>query len=116
MKTIEKLTKLIAENPDLPIKVKISGECYGDFQWYLGELKDCKVTELALYRPKCCDEQYYEKDDIDEIVDDIFDNICDEDYFENCYDEFSTEEMNEIAKQKAEELDWQKVILIYVGV
>ena len=112
MKIIEKLTKLIAENPDLPIKVHISGECDGDFQWYLGELNDCKVTELALYRPKFGDEQYYEKDNISEIIDDILD----EDYFENCYDEFSDEEMNEIAKKRAEELDWQKVILIYVGV
>lgn len=112
MKTIEKLTKLIAENPDLPIKVHISGECVGDFQWYLGDLKDCKVTELALYRPEFGDEQYYEKDDIYEIVDDIFDNI----YGEDCYDEFSHEQIEEIAKQKAEELDWQKVILIYVGV
>ena len=53
-----------------------------------------------------------EKADIDIIEDEISDVICD-------YDEYfslSDEEFNAVVKKKAEELPWEKVILIEVGV
>ena len=42
--------KAITENPDLPIKVFISGECYeDDASWFVGEVFDCRVTEIVTY-------------------------------------------------------------------
>lgn len=108
----EKFLKLVQENPDLPIKTYISGECCGDDMWYVGEIYDCEVSELALYEPYYSEERYYEKDDIDDIIDDIYERLCDEEQYSN----LSDKELNEICKQKAEELDWQKCIVLYVGV
>lgn len=102
--------KAITENPDLPIKVFISGECYeDDASWFVGEVFDCRVTEIVTYGN---DARVYEKADIDIIEDEISDVICD-------YDEYfslSDEEFNAVVKKKAEELPWEKVILIEVGV
>ena len=108
----EKFIQLLKENLDLPIKVFISGECHDeDAMWFAGDVRDCEVTEIAEYEPQYTDcTRYYEKDDIDDIIEDIYDRICDD------YENLSNEEIEKIAKQKAEELEWEKVILIYVGV
>lgn len=110
----EKFIELVKENPDLPIKVFISGECQDeDVQWFAGDVHRCGVSEIALYMPLYGDcERYYEKSDIDDIIEDICERLCDEEE----YADLPNEELDKIAKQKAEELEWQKVILIYVGV
>lgn len=106
----KEFVKLVTENPELPIKVFIDGECHDDdASWFVGEVFDCRVTEIVTYGNVA---RVYEKADIDIIEDDISDNICD-------YDEYfslSDEEFNSVVKKKAEELPWEKVILIEVGV
>ena len=106
---IKNFIKAISENPDLPIKVFICGDCYDgvDFDWYLGNVYDCKVTEIAEYNNRT-----YEKDDIDEIASEIYDDIGG--YEE--YKKLSDDEVLQIANRKAEELEWEKVILLLVGV
>ena len=109
----EKFVKLVSENPDLPIKTYISGECCGDDIWYVGEVEGCKIAEIALYEPLYLDcARYYEKDDISDIEEDLYERLSDEEEYEN----ISDKELEVICKQKAEELEWQKVILLYVGV
>lgn len=108
----KKFIQLVKENPDLPIKVFISGECYADDGcWFAGDVYGCEVTEIVSY--EMYDEpRYYTKDDIDEIAEYIEEYICDEDEYKN----LSDEELEKVAKQKAEELEWEGVILIRVGV
>ena len=46
MEINKEFVKLVAENPELPIKVFINGECCEDDNcWYVGEVYNCKVTE-----------------------------------------------------------------------
>jgi len=109
----EKFLKLVSENPDAPIRVYISGECYAeDGCWYIGEVTNCDLTEITEYEMLGCDVRYFEKYDIDEIIEDIEERLSDEEK----YAKMSDEELDKIAKQKAEELPWEQVILLYVGV
>lgn len=70
MEINKEFVKLVAENPELPIKVFINGECGDGDCWFVGEIYDCKVTEITEYRDKC-----YERDDFDWLKDIISDEV-----------------------------------------
>ena len=100
--------KLVAENPELPIKVFINGECCEDDNcWFVGEIYDCKVTEITEYKYR-----YYERDDLDWLKDIISDEVCDEPEYVNLTDE----ELDKKIEEKVEGLDWERVILLKVSV
>lgn len=108
MEINKEFVKLVAENPELPIKVFINGECCEDDNcWYVGEVYDCKVTEITEY-----DDKYYERDDFDWLKDIISDEVYDEPEYVNLTDEEFDEEMEE----KVEWLGWERVILLKVSV
>ena len=99
--------KIVAENPELPIKVFINGECGDEDCWYVGEIYDCKVTEITEYGDK-----YYERDDSNWLKDIISDEVCDEPEYVNLTDE----ELDKKIEEKVEGLDWERVILLKVSV
>lgn len=108
MEINKEFVKLVAENPELPIKVFINGECCEDDNcWYVGEVYDCKVTEITEYKDRC-----YERDDSDWLKDMISNDVCDEPEYINLTDEDFGKEMEEKVKQ----LDWERVILLMVSV
>ena len=111
-KSIAKLNKefvkLVAENPELPIKVFINGECGDDDNcWYVGEIHDCKVTEITEYGDKC-----YERDDFDWLKEIISNEVYDDPEYVNLTDE----EFDKKMEEKVEWLGWERVILLKVGV
>ena len=111
-KSIAKLNKefvkLVAENPELPIKVFINGECGDDDNcWYVGEIHDCKVTEITEYGDKC-----YERDDFDWLKEIISNEFYDDPEYVNLTDE----EFDKKMEEKVELLGWERVILLKVGV
>lgn len=111
-KSIAKLNKefvkLVAENPELPIKVFINGECGDDDNcWYVGEIHDCKVTEITEYGDKC-----YERDDFDWLKEIISNEVYDDPEYVNLTDE----EFDKKMEEKVESLGWERVILLKVGV
>ena len=111
-KSIAKLNKefvkLVAENPELPIKVFINGECSDDDNcWYVGEIYDCKVTEITEYGDKC-----YERDDFNWLKGIISDEVYDDPEYVNLTDE----EFDKKMEEKVELLGWERVILLKVGV
>ena len=111
-KSIAKLNKefvkLVAENPELPIKVFINGECGDDDNcWYVGEIHDCKVTEITEYGDKC-----YERDDFDWLKEIISNEFYDDPEYINLTDE----EFDKKMEEKVELLGWERVILLKVGV
>ena len=110
----EKFIKLVQENPDLPIKVFISGKCYyGENCWFVGEIVDCAVSKVVSYEPLFSEARYYKKEDIEEIIDDIIDRLFDDEQ----YRDLEIAEIVAIATEKAHnELDWLKCILLYVDV
>ena len=110
-KSIAKLNKefvkLVAENPELPIKVFINGECGDGDGWYVGEIYDCKVTEITKYGDKC-----YERDDFDWLKDIISNEFYDDPEYVNLTDE----EFDKKMEEKVEWLGWARVILSKVAV
>lgn len=108
MEINKEFVKLVAENPELPIKVFINGECCEDDNcWYVGEIYDCKVTEITEY-----DDKYYERDDFDWLKEIISDEACDEPEYVNLTDE----EFDKAMEEKVEWLGWERVILLKVSV
>lgn len=103
----KEFVKLVAENPNLPIKVFVSGDCMEDEEWVVGEIYDCKVTEIAEYKGRC-----YEKDDFDWLKEIISNDVCDDPEYANLTDE----EFDKAIEEKVEWLGWQRVILLKVDV
>ncbi len=107
MEINKEFVKLVAENPELPMKVFIDGECSDGDCWYVGEIHDCKVTEITEYG-----DMYYERDDSDWVKEIISDEVYDEPEYANLTDEEFDKKMDE----KVERLDWERVILLKVTV
>ena len=108
MEINKEFVKLVAENPELPIKVFINGECSDDDNcWYVGEIYDCEVTEITEYGDKC-----YERDDFDLLKDIISNEFYDDPEYVNLTDE----EFDKKIEGKVELLGWERVILLKVGV
>ena len=108
MEINKEFVKLVAENPELPIKVFIDGGCCEDDNcWFVGEVYDCKVTEITEYGDK-----YYERDDSDWLKDIISDEVWDEPEYVNLTDE----EFDKAMEEKVEWLGWERVILLKVSV
>ncbi len=108
MEINKEFVKLVAENPELPIKVFINGECGDDDNcWYVGEIYDCKVTEITEYGDKC-----YERDDFDWLKEIISNEVYDDPEYVNLTDE----EFDKKMEEKVEWLGWERVILLKVGV
>ena len=107
MEINKEFVKLVAENPELPIKVFVDGNCVEDEEWVVGKIYDCKVTEITEYEDKC-----YERDDFDWLKNIISDEVYDEPEYVNLTDE----EFDKAIEEKVEELDWERVILLKVSV
>lgn len=107
METNKEFVKLVAENPELPIKVFVDGNCVEDEEWVVGKIYDCKVTEITEYEDKC-----YERDDFDWLKNIISDEVYDEPEYVNLTDE----EFDKAIEEKVKWLDWEKVILLKVSV
>mgnify|MGYP007099004728 CR=1 FL=1 len=103
----KEFVKLVAENPNLPIKVFVSGDCMEDEEWVVGEIYDCKVTEIAEYEDRC-----YERDDFDWLKEIISNGVCDDPEYANLTDE----EFDKAIEEKVEWLGWERVILLKVDV
>ena len=82
MEINKELVKLVAENPELPIKVFINGECGDGDCWYVGEIYDCKVTEITEYGDKC-----YEREDFDWLKEIISNEFYDDPEYVNLTNE-----------------------------
>lgn len=108
--------QLILDNPDLPVYAWVDGEiCQESYGWWLGKITRAKITEVAnLDLPdglKCegCFGEYTNiiKDDTDE---EIFEILINDERFSNLSDEEAEKQVKEIL----DNLDWHKVIFIYI--
>lgn len=103
----KEFVKLVAENPELPIKVFVDGDCYEDEEWVVGKVYSATVTEIAVY-----DDKVYERDDIDSVKEAMSNDACDLEEYENLTDE----EFDKAIEEKVERLGWERVILLKVSV
>ena len=100
----KEFVKLVAENPNLPIKVFVNGECGDGDCWFVGEIYDCKVTEITEYKDRCYDFDWLK----DIISDEVYDDLE--------YANLTDEEFDKAIEEKVEWLGWQRVILLKVDV
>ena len=108
MEINKEFVKIVAENPELPIKVFINGECCEDGDcWFVGEIYDCKVTEITENK-----DRFYERDYLDWLKEIISDEVCDEPEYVNLTDE----EFDKAMEEKVEWFGWERVILLKVSV
>lgn len=108
--------ELIMNNPDLPIFAWVDGEiCPESWGWWLGKITKAKITEIAnldLPDGLSCEGCFGEytcviKDDTDE---EIYEILLNDDKFANLSDEEAEKQVKEIMSN----LDWHKVIFVYV--
>lgn len=112
MKKIEKqqeniniLLELIKENPELEIVPMVSSDCGGeDYGYYMAEWGTAQIDEYH-----CSDERIYLKEqDFEELVDEFIDNNYEE------YNELTDEELEKLAEEKINNLEWVKAIVVYI--
>ena len=110
----DKLKKLIAEHPDLPIVVIVNAEVVADddYNWWyapdisfsLGEILDCEqdVNDMKVYT------------DRDDFKEDLQNILCDLEEFENATDE----EFDQAVKEQLADYEpyWKQVIQIRADV
>ena len=103
LKDTTELRKLILENPDLPLLVFCGEEAWQEIFPYNLAYPRCGIENLTLYGDMWVDEDQYEEE--------LSDALCDEEE----YKDLSDEEWDEMIKQKVEETEFVKAIVVWVG-
>ena len=99
-----KLRKLIMENPDLPLLIFCGEEAWsGEFPYERAEAGRTEIEELTLYK-----DHWMDKDDYEER---LSDELCDREEYASLTDK----EFDRMIKEKVEEAEYVKAIVIYVG-
>lgn len=101
---ITELRNLILENPDLPLLIFCGEESNsGEYPYEQADVGSGEIKELTLYNDYWMDKEDFE--------DKLSDDLCDEDE----YKDLSDQEYNQMIKQKVDETEFVKAIVIYVG-
>lgn len=102
MNNIEKLIKLITENPDLPVIpfVAMDVAAYDDYYRWVASFGECRVSDFYI-----SDERVYT--DMDDLINDIIEN----EYF---LSEKSDDEIMELAENQAHKL-MSKAIIVNIN-
>lgn len=111
-KSNEKLKKLIAENPDLPLVMCVSEDANaGDYAWTFAESVVFTIGEFLDCQAECNTEKAYT--DRDELEEDLAD------YYANSeqYEKLNADEYEAVIKVKAAEYDeyWTECIFVWIG-
>jgi hypothetical protein len=105
MTRLERLLKLIEENPGVPVKCQVFEESLpGDYYKYmLADLGTCKLDEIYTD-----DDAVYTRDEVDYLIDEWIDrNMPDE-------ADSSYEDAQAAAEKAVNAYEWQKVILVEI--
>lgn len=104
LKDTKILRDLILENPDLPLIIFCGEDAWdGDSYYNQGYASRGEVEYLTLYNDKWLNEDDYEEELINDLSSEVdYQNLTDEEYFD-------------MIKQKVEETEFVKAIVIYVG-
>lgn len=110
MNQAQEFIKLVQENPDLPVVPMVDAEVVGNdnYGWWLGSFGHCEVTEYVCVEMYCQD-RFCTRDDQDEIEEYFMNEIADND------ESLSEEEIERMAHEQAEALDWVKAIVVWIG-
>lgn len=100
---IKKLFKLMEENPTLRVMPFVRWEIVAeDWGYWMASFGDCFVDEVCVYK-----DRIYWKSEIDALEEEI----CDDEF--DSYGETKVD-YEEFVKQKAQEQEWEKVIVVRI--
>lgn len=99
MNNIEKLIKLIQENPDLPVIPMVDYEIVADddYQRWIGSIGDSKIGDFCIWNDKI----YTDKQNLVE-------DLIDEEYF---FSEETDDEILKSAQKEADKIMFKAIIL-----
>lgn len=111
MNNTKELLRLAQENPDLPIVPMVDSEvvCDDGYCYWQGRFGRCEVTEWVCVT-MWGDPRFFTRDEQDYIEEYFADKIIDEDE-----SDLSDEQIERMAHEMAEALDWTKAIVVWIG-
>lgn len=103
---VNKLLKLIKENPELEIVPMVDSEIGGhDYSYYTAEWGAAEIDEYH-----CSDERiYFKEQDFEELVNEFIDNNHEE------YNDLTDEELEKLSEEKINNLGWVKAIVVHIN-
>lgn len=104
LENTNKLKELIVNNPELPLLIFVGEEAYTDeFSYNMAEVNFVGIEELTVYKDFYIEKEEYEEELIDDLSDvEEFKELSDTEYFK-------------MIKQKVEEAEYTKAIVVNVG-
>jgi len=101
----KKIIQTLSDNPDLPIKFHIGGDCNeAGNSWFVGEAYEVEVGDFILYG----DDVYSDRENLQDAVSD--------DIYSDETNDLSDEEYQALVDKEIEHLHCEKVIWIRVDV
>lgn len=98
------LRNLILENPELPVILFVGEEAYqGEYGYNQADCSKGRIEELTIY-----DDLWLDKDEYEEK---LSNDLADDEDYKN----LSDEEWDKMVKQKVEETEFVKAIVLWVG-
>ena len=103
---IKNLLQLIKENPGIEIKPMIDSEVIADdcFSYWCGSWGKAKLDEYWVSDERI----YFKENDFEDLVQEFVDNNYED------YTSLTDEELEKVAKEKVNNYEWKKAILIYI--
>lgn len=108
-KNITELMKLASENPGLKIIPMVDSDVCSsdDYSYWAGgwgkaRLDECHIDDGRIY---------FKYHDYEDLVSQCIDSLAYEPEMDNKTDQ----ELEKIAEERVNELDWEKVIVVYIG-
>lgn len=107
-KNIKELVELIEKHPDRKVIAMVKFEVVGsdDFSRWLGHIGKIGLEEIYYSDERV----YYKSNDWDELLEEIQDNI----YIDKREYGITDEELERLAEEEINKLEWQKVIIINI--
>lgn len=103
LKDTAELRKMILENPELPLLIFCGEDAWQGIYPYNLAYPRCEIENLTLYNDIWMEEDQYEEE--------LSDDLCDEEE----YKDLSDEEWDKMIKQKVEETEFVKAIVVWIG-
>ena len=110
----QELLEAISNNPELRLIAMFSNGGDEEYRYSLGQITKVEVTEVTEYD----DVVYFsdEEDVLREVFEDhFFDEIYGDEPYGKVYTDEENEELEELARKKLAECEWENVIVIYVS-
>lgn len=107
-KNIKELVELIEKHPDRKVIAMVEFEVVGsdDYYRWLGRIGKIKLEEIYQSDERI----YYKSNDWEELLEEIQDNI----YIDKREDGITDDELERLAEEEIDKLEWQKVIVVNI--